>query len=231
ILDDAAVNTIVAAAIASIALDPLYYRLARPLEAILRRFLKEAPVPGLAEAPGSPADVSLDDEAGRDRVVVVGCGPVGGTLVRLPRENRSRPLVIELTLEAVRRLAGEGIAAVYGDAAHRETLEQAGVRGAVALVFSSSQSASLAEAICRARELNPRGFIVAPADYRREVPALRSAGADLVLAGEGEVALAMTEALLSRLGATPDQIDRERDRVRAELSELPGSPAPPAGGD
>jgi CPA2 family monovalent cation:H+ antiporter-2 len=31
------------------------------------------------------------------------------------------------------------------------------------------------------------------------------------------VALAMTEAVLRRLGATADQIDRERDRVRQEL--------------
>jgi CPA2 family monovalent cation:H+ antiporter-2 len=32
------------------------------------------------------------------------------------------------------------------------------------------------------------------------------------------VALAMTEAVLRRLGATPDQIDRERDRVRQQLN-------------
>ena len=50
--------------------------------------------------------------------------------------------------------------------------------------------------------------------YLRDVPLLRSAGAEQVFAGEGEVALAMTEAVLRRLGATPDQIDRERARVR-----------------
>ena len=38
-----------------------------------------------------------------------------------------------------------------------------------------------------------------------------------MFAGEAEVALAMTEAVLRRLGATPDQIDRERARVREEL--------------
>jgi CPA2 family monovalent cation:H+ antiporter-2 len=57
--------------------------------------------------------------------------------------------------------------------------------------------------------------------YLRDVPPLRSAGAEQVFSGEGEVALAMTEAVLRRLGATPDQIDRERDRVRAELFQLP----------
>jgi monovalent cation:H+ antiporter-2, CPA2 family len=38
-----------------------------------------------------------------------------------------------------------------------------------------------------------------------------------VFSGEGEVALALTEAILHRLGATPDQIDRERERVHQEL--------------
>jgi CPA2 family monovalent cation:H+ antiporter-2 len=49
------------------------------------------------------------------------------------------------------------------------------------------------------------------------VPALRAAGADVVVSGEGEVALSLTAAILQRLGATPDQIDRERERVRSEL--------------
>ena len=38
------------------------------------------------------------------------------------------------------------------------------------------------------------------------------------MSGEGEVALALTEAILRRLGATPDQIDRERERVRIDLT-------------
>jgi len=39
-----------------------------------------------------------------------------------------------------------------------------------------------------------------------------------VFSGEGEVALALTESVLQHLGATPEQIDRERARVHAELS-------------
>jgi monovalent cation:H+ antiporter-2, CPA2 family len=49
-----------------------------------------------------------------------------------------------------------------------------------------------------------------------------------VFSGEGEVALALTVALLRDLGATPDQIDRERDRVRGELLGRGAGPAEPA---
>jgi CPA2 family monovalent cation:H+ antiporter-2 len=48
-------------------------------------------------------------------------------------------------------------------------------------------------------------------------------GAEQVFTGEGEVALAMTEAVLHDLGATPEQIERERARAREELFGGPGA--------
>jgi hypothetical protein len=53
------------------------------------------------------------------------------------------------------------------------------------------------------------------------LPGLRHVGADVVFAAEGEVALTMTEFLLRQLGATEEQIDRERDRIREELFGSP----------
>jgi monovalent cation:H+ antiporter-2, CPA2 family len=43
------------------------------------------------------------------------------------------------------------------------------------------------------------------------------AGANAVYSGEGEVALTFIEDTLDNLGATPEQIDRERERARREL--------------
>jgi len=53
--------------------------------------------------------------------------------------------------------------------------------------------------------------------YLRDVAELKHVGAQRVFTGEGEVALAMTEAVLKDLGATPEQIERERARAREEL--------------
>jgi CPA2 family monovalent cation:H+ antiporter-2 len=66
--------------------------------------------------------------------------------------------------------------------------------------------------------------VLARANYLREGTRMQQAGADAVFAGEGEVALAMTEHVLGILGATAEQIDRERQRVRKEV--FPG-PEPP----
>ena len=71
-----------------------------------------------------------------------------------------------------------------------------------------------------AKELNPNIHVMARAAHVREVIATRDAGAHVVVTAEAEVALAMTEHLLTKLGATKDQLDRERQRVRRELRGL-----------
>lgn len=59
--------------------------------------------------------------------------------------------------------------------------------------------------------------MLARAGYLRDLESVRQAGADAVFSGEGEVALAFNEVILNRLGATPEQMDRERERARDEL--------------
>jgi CPA2 family monovalent cation:H+ antiporter-2 len=96
----------------------------------------------------------------------------------------------------------------------------AGIRHAGTLILSGSDSAA-PEIIRVARSLNPRVHAFVRSGYLRDVPALERAGAQRVFTGEGEVALAMTEAVLRTLGATPEQIDRERARARQDLFGTP----------
>jgi monovalent cation:H+ antiporter-2, CPA2 family len=130
---------------------------------------------------------------------------------------------VEMNLQTVRHLQSEGIGAIYGDATSREILCAAGVQDAVALIISSAGMQGVEEVIRLARDLNPKLRIIARTAYLRDIPVLRKAGADAVFSGEGEIALNMTELMLRNLGATDEQIDRERERVRAEL--LSGSQA------
>jgi monovalent cation:H+ antiporter-2, CPA2 family len=73
------------------------------------------------------------------------------------------------------------------------------------------------EVIRVAKEANPHIQVFARSVHLREAASLRQAGADVVFSGEGEVALAMTEFMLRQVGATPEQIDLERERIRCEL--------------
>jgi CPA2 family monovalent cation:H+ antiporter-2 len=220
VLPDEALDVVVAVSIASILINPVASRAIGPVErrlARLRLIRRAATIETFAEL---GARSSLEPE---DRAVVVGYGPTGRTVSRLLRENGVSPTVVELNIDTVRALRDEGVSAVYGDARDPNTLVAAGIRHAATLIVSGADSGA-PEMIRVARELNPPLHVFARGAYLRDVPKLRGAGAEDVFSGEGEVALAMTEAVLRRLGATPDQIDRERRRLHGELfgPELPG---------
>jgi CPA2 family monovalent cation:H+ antiporter-2 len=78
--------------------------------------------------------------------------------------------------------------------------------------------ANSGDVIRTARGLNADVRVLARASYLRDIASLKNAGATSVYSGEGEVALAFIEDILDSLGATPEQIDRERARAHSELS-------------
>jgi CPA2 family monovalent cation:H+ antiporter-2 len=210
IINDDVLNTLVAAAIISITLNPLLYRMVGPLEAALAKW------GGKKTKKYIPDDHSSeeDEEDPEHRAVVIGYGPVGQTVTQLLLDNRITPTVIELNHETVRRLTVFGIQSIYGDATRQEVLTEAGVAKANHLILTAGSTAADEEIVRRAKELNPRIRVLARSQYVRELPKLRHAGAAEVFSGEGEVALALTVAILRHLGATPEQVDRERERVK-----------------
>ena len=213
-----ATNTIVAASIVSIVVNPLLYRTINPVSAwvaarpTLRKWLdRSAPVDG--------GEVSREMRAARSahRAVLIGFGPTGRTVARLLKESGIEPTIVELNIETVRAIREAGMDAVYGDATRPEALVEAGIATADNLILTSAGMANSTEVIRAAREVNPRIRVLARAMYLRDLPDLRKAGANAIFTGEGEVALAFVEDLLSHLGATAEQIDRERVRAHDEL--------------
>lgn len=220
ILTEGATNTLIAAAIVSISLNPLLYRLIDSFEAQAKRRPRVWGWLNARLQAGMPGALALEADGApicRYRAVVVGYGPLGRTVARLLRANGNEPRIIELNLNTVRQLRSEGAQVVYGDASHRDTLKHAGVEGAVTLILSAAGMYGSQDVIRLSRELNPKIRVFARAAYLGEIPALRRAGADAVFSGEGELALVMTEFILRQLGATPEQVDRERERIRIEL--------------
>jgi CPA2 family monovalent cation:H+ antiporter-2 len=210
IVSDDVRNTLIATAMVSIAVNPLLYRAVAPLE---RWIPQRRSVGGAAPEESSPAG-TVDP---RHRAVVIGYGPVGRTVARLLRQNGFTPTIVDLNVDTVRALRDEGLPAIYGDAGHRDTLVSAGVPTAGAIILSVAGLPTAGEVIRISRELNPSILILARTGYIRELVTLKVAGANVVFSGESEVALAFTEAILGRLGATAEQIDRERARVHDEL--------------
>lgn len=198
VLPDVGLNALIAASIVSISLNPLLYRWAASFDGVD----SQPPVQPLAH-----------------RAVVVGYGPVGQAIVGLMRERGIEPVIIERNAATAGRLNEEGHPAVHGDAGDEEVLRQAGLGDAVSLILSAPVDGESAELIRIARRINPRIFVLARSTYLSQIDALRAAGADEIFSGEGEVAVSMTGSLLGHLGATPEQLDQERARIRKTLSE------------
>jgi CPA2 family monovalent cation:H+ antiporter-2 len=219
LLTPATANVIVAASIASIVANPVLYATLDPIAKWISRY------PRLCRLLERPAVIDTGGATGKirraerraHRAVLIGYGPTGRTVARMLKENGIEPTVIEINIETVRELREHGGDAVYGDATRPETLEEAGIATAGNLVLTSAGMANSQEVIRAAREVNPNIRVLARASYLRDLPTLKHAGADTVFTGEGEVALAFVEEMLERLGATPEQIDRERDRAHDEL--------------
>ena len=216
-LPEGATSPVVGAAMISIVLNPLLCRSSGSMEAFLERrprlwkLLNRNGVRALREEPPE------SDHTPSHRAVLVGYGPIGKAVERLLQERGIETTIIEMNIATHGRLRSEGRRAVYGDANQREVLEQAGVAHARSLILSASGAIDATEAIRTARELNPRIHVVARAGYLSEAEPLRQAGADQVFSGEAEVALAMTDSILRQLGATPEQLDEEHERIRTEL--------------
>lgn len=214
LVEEQAFNALVATAIISITLAPLLYRCVEPVERWIAgrpglwKFLNRH---AMGEQPGD------EDDGIRRRAVVVGYGPVGQTVLRLLKDNGFAPVIIEMNVDTVRQLNGAGEKAHYGDASHPETLHAAGTEKADILVMSASSTGMGREVIRGAKVLNPKIRVVARTSYLKEADDLLDAGADAVFSGEGEVALSMTESILGSFGATPEQIERESERIRREL--------------
>jgi monovalent cation:H+ antiporter-2, CPA2 family len=219
ILPAGANNLIIATAMISLALNPMLYRWNRRFDRALARsprmwriLNRNAKLSGIIGDGAKPAP--------ENQTVIVGYGPIGQMVSRLLREEGVQPVLVELNVDTARRVRNEGYPVVYGDATHPEVLEAAGIHEARALVISGPTAEQRAEIIRLARYMNPNVRVLVHSSYLREVPIMRDAGADEVFSGEGEVALGMIQNILGVLGATPEQMDRERQRVHEEIVRI-----------
>ena len=219
ILPAGASNLIIATAMISLALNPILYRSTRRLDRALARSPRLWRILNRnGKLQGIIGDVEKTEPV--NRTVIVGYGPIGQIVARLLREEGVQPVAVEMNVDTARRLRNQGYPVVYGDASRHEVLEAAGIRTARALVISGPTAEQRAEIIRLARNMNPNIRVLVHSSYLRDVPIMRDAGADEVFSGEGEVALAMIQYILGDLGATREQMDRERQRVHEEIVRI-----------
>ena len=207
LIDGAAFDAIVAASIISITLNPMIYGTLRNLASRIGR--------------GTPTDTTHElVKVDHHRTILVGYGPVGQIVCRLLKERGHHVTIIDLNHETIRKLKAAGLTAIYGDILQAGTLETAGIATAGSLILSADiEDAS--ELIRNARAMNPRVRILARCTHLRDTSRLKAAGADVVVAGEAEVGVALAEEVTA-VDEWDDMTAAEhRDVIRKKLYDNP----------
>ena len=199
-------DLILAGAILSILVNPLVFAAADWLKPhIEARFARPAPpadaavVEAAAEPDDAPVETALEDHS-----ILIGYGRVG-SLVGAALKARGAPfLVVEDADKTVARLREEEIETIVGNGVRPEILAAAGLARARHLVLAIPNAFEAGGIVGRARADNPAIDIVARAHSDAEVQHLTDLGANEVIMGEREIAMAMI-ALLGRPQAPPDR--------------------------
>jgi CPA2 family monovalent cation:H+ antiporter-2 len=158
VLPQEALDTTIAAALISIAVNPLLFRWLARREA-LRALTPAVERARRANASGSSA------EATGNHVVLCGEGPLRAALLRRLRDEARATIVIDDDLDVVDALEKDGVQAVFGDATRADVLRAAGIERAGALAVVGAPLARKMAICLAARNLAPEvGIVVATAD-------------------------------------------------------------------
>ncbi len=203
LLPTQAQSLIVAAALVSVAANPVVFAAMRPVHAWIRarprlaRRLERSGDP-LAELPMSTGDSYLSGQ-----VVLVGYGRVGRRIAQALLERGIPYVVVEQNRERVKELREKDIAAVSGDAAQPAVLIQAHIAEASMLVIATPDTFDVRKMVEIARMLNPTIETVLRSHNEDEAELLEKDNVGKVFVGEHELALGMTRHILERADGRP----------------------------
>ena len=192
-------NLILAGAIISIAVNPLMFSLAAPLE----KWLQSRPeLARKLERPADPlAELPMETEREKlsGQVVLVGFGRVGRRIADDLVARGVHFVVAEQNREVVEQLRGRGIPAVAGNAAEPAVLIQAHITHAALLVIATPDTFHVRRMVEIARMLNPAVKVVVRSHNEGEAALLREDTGGKVFVGEQELAASMTRHVMETL--------------------------------
>jgi monovalent cation:H+ antiporter-2, CPA2 family len=198
ILPAEGMSLVLAGALISIALNPLVFSLAKPIEKWLLSFSKLARHLDRRTDPFAELPMSTERKLLEGQVVLVGYGRVGRRIAQALTEQGIPFVIAEQNREIVEGLRKKGIAAVSGNAADPAVLVQAHIQNASMLVIATPETIDFRKMSAAASMLQPSIEIVVRTHNEEESTLLRKDGIGTVFYGEEELAKGMTKHILDR---------------------------------
>jgi CPA2 family monovalent cation:H+ antiporter-2 len=214
LLPDEGFQLVVAGALLSIAVNPVLFALIEPLD---RRLRDQAVLVRMNRRRiGDLATVGEEQRASLvNHAVICGYGRVGRLIGPALGRRGFTYAVITQQREEVDRLRSQGVIAIYGDAAHTEVLEMAGVAAARLVVVATSEPNETRLIVERVQALDPGVDIVVRTHSDAQAAHLRSLGGKVqAVHGERELAVQMARYSLRRFGLSSAEAEAVAQGLR-----------------
>lgn len=163
ILPDEGYDLIIACALVSIALNPLFFRYIDSLCGFV-----ESKMQGRVQE--LRTGLFWDNPP---KAIIVGYGPIGQGVARTLDKLGYAAIIIDRNVDTVAALNTDSIQAIYGDASHDEILQVAHIETAGLLIITVPETSVAISIIQAARHLNPHIQVLARARYKSEEQLLR----------------------------------------------------------
>jgi CPA2 family monovalent cation:H+ antiporter-2 len=204
---------VLAAALLSIVVNPLLFRIVVPAERWLRR--RPRLLGMLERSPARLLTLPSTEHAGlRDHAVIVGFGRVGGTIGRAFDRAGIPYVVVESNRVWVEELRVRGVAVVFGDASRPGILEHVHIDRARLLVVATPGAYRTREMLRIARRLNPDIDSVVRTHSEAEQRYLEAEGVGSAVMGERELAFSMARRALRDWDPDPELAERVVNSLR-----------------
>ena len=200
---------VVAASIATLLISPFLIRYAPAIAGAIAERLHH---PGVA----MPRHAARDEPEQNARVVVIGYGPAGQTLIRLLRSLDVPYIAVDTNPNAALTASQIDAPVIYGDATRPQVLSHLRVREARLVAVAISDPLATRRIVSRIRAMAPDTPILARTRYVREVDHLSSAGATTVDAEEFEGSIEQVARALESFDIPAGAIARFTEALREE---------------
>ena len=197
----------IAASIVTLMLSPLLIRYAPAIASTVAEFLNH---------PDARMPLGGEGTDARERVVVIGFGPAGQTLIRLLRSLDVPYIAVDTNPSTALEAGRTGEPVIYGDATRPQVLQHLKVAEARLVAVAISDPLATRRIVSRIRAMAPETPILARTRYVREVDQLSMAGADVVVAEEFEGSIELVARALESFNVPTGAIARFTEALREE---------------
>jgi CPA2 family monovalent cation:H+ antiporter-2 len=152
-----------------------------------------------------PDTTEADDIPGNDKIIIAGCGRVGGMIRRMLSASGHSSTVIDFNSLQLKNMRVFGVRAYFGDATRPDLLHSAGIGDARLLIVAIDGREQITEVVRYVRHNYPKVHVMARAVDRDHVYELWGAGCRDIIRETYDSSIRMGQSAYQALGVAPDR--------------------------